>query len=556
MEKRDFIKIENVESENISNLSDYQLGMNIHSFYLETINSNINALQKCYQNYLKNQEKSIQNKINSYFSQINSILNLLSEEKDNILSQYESTLRKNEQKIRVLYSDIFNLKVKNTFLENNIDILLKKEKEYRLVKEKTGVVVENGTIVYNDRKDNEILILRKENSTLKDIIKNNEEELNTIKEKNKKEKENFEKQIKTLNHQLNIFKFKIKINHQNSKGKSISNMNINKNDNSTQNLKLNFTLNSNSINKGNTSNNGINNGLNNNNSINDLNNISNNTNKNTSRKKIEIKHEKKYRRNIISLDEQKLSLIHCQSTGHLNLKNKIINKLKKLKQTEFSKINETGLDLSSANKSATQNKKLLCLTPHNNDENNNIIANYHSFNKISDIKKKNKIKIINKNFNIMKSSSSNQNININNNFNEIQIIYKNKTKNKNANNKNFIINRQQKLKNELTWNQSHIINNSVMPNSPIKIKKINIRNKNMKSNQNLTNMNTTNNSKNNVCGVNNKRQRNIRNNVIEKNNSITNKFSLTSIRRKNTINTYINNCKTNLNNSPNSNKNQ
>ena len=109
MEKRDFIKIENVESENISNLSDYQLGMNIHSFYLETINSNIKSLQKCYQNYLKNQEKSIQNKINSYFSQINSILNLLSEEKDSILSQYESTLRKNEQKIRVLYSDIFNL---------------------------------------------------------------------------------------------------------------------------------------------------------------------------------------------------------------------------------------------------------------------------------------------------------------------------------------------------------------------------------------------------------------------------------------------------------------
>ena len=57
MEKRDFIKIENVESENISNLSDYQLGMNMntHSFYLETINSNINALQKCYQNCLKNQ---------------------------------------------------------------------------------------------------------------------------------------------------------------------------------------------------------------------------------------------------------------------------------------------------------------------------------------------------------------------------------------------------------------------------------------------------------------------------------------------------------------------
>ena len=190
MEKTDFIKIENVESENISNLSDYPLGTNIHNFYLETINSSINALQKYYQNNLKSQEKSIQNKINSYFSQINSILNLLSEEKDNILYQYESSLRKNEQKIRILYSDIFNLKVKNTFLENNIDILLKKEKEYRLVKEKTGVVVENGAIVYNDRKENEIFILRKENSNLKNVILKNEKESNDIKEKYKKEKNN------------------------------------------------------------------------------------------------------------------------------------------------------------------------------------------------------------------------------------------------------------------------------------------------------------------------------------------------------------------------------
>ena len=223
MEKTDFIKIENVESENISNISDYQIGSNIHNFYLETINSNINALQKYYQINLKSQEKSIQNKINSYFSQINSILNILSEEKGNILFQYESILRKNEEKIRVLYSDIFNLKVKNAFLENNLDILLKKEKEYRLVKEKTGVVVENGTIVYNDRKDNEIFILRKENSTLKNVIETNEKELTKIKEKHKKEKESYEKQIKNLNYKINVLKYKIKQSSQKTKGKSISN---------------------------------------------------------------------------------------------------------------------------------------------------------------------------------------------------------------------------------------------------------------------------------------------------------------------------------------------
>ena len=546
MEKTDFIKIENVESENISNISDYQIGSNIHNFYLETINSNINALQKYYQINLKSQEKSIQNKINSYFSQINSILNLLSEEKDNILFQYESTMRKNEEKIRALYSDIFNLKVKNAFLENNLDILLKKEKEYRLVKEKTGIVVENGTIVYNDRKDNEIFILRKENSTLKNVIEKNEKELSQIKEKNKKEKELYEKQITNLNHKINVLKYKMKQGNQKTKGKSISNINVNNNnDNSTQ-LKLNFSINNNSVNKGNSSNNALNNPINNN-SINEANNISNYVN--NSKKKIEIKNEKKFKRNLINLNGQKFSLIHCQSTGHFRLKNKILNKLKKIQQNDNSRINQTGSDISNTNKSATQNKKLLCLTPHNNDDTQ--ISSFQTFHKISNIKKKNKIKIINKNCQILKSSNSNRNININNNYNEIKIICKNKPKNSNSNSNNNVIHRKQLLRNELTWSQNNLVNNSVIPNSPQKIKKINLKNQSMKGN-NLKNMYTTNGSKNyGYAGLNTKRQRNIKSNIIEKINSINHKkCSLTSIRRKNTINYYINNCKTNLNNSP------
>ena len=55
--------------------------------------------------------------------------------------------------------------------------------------------------------------------------------------------------------------------------------------------------------------------------------------------------------------------MHCQSSGHLNLKNKIINKLKKIQQNENSKIFQTGLNISNVNKSDSQNKKLLCLTP-------------------------------------------------------------------------------------------------------------------------------------------------------------------------------------------------
>ena len=361
MEKTSFINIENVESENISNISDYQYGINIHTFYLETINNNINLLRKFYQNNIKTQEKSIQNKINSYFSQINSIIYLLSEEKDNILIQYECALKKNEQKIRALYSDIFNLKVKNTFLENNIDILLKKEKEYRLVKEKTGIVVENGTIVYNDRKENEIFILRKENSTLKNVIIKNEKELNEIKEKYKNDKEKYENQIKHLNHKLNLVKYKYKQSNVKTKEKSCSNININ-NGNITPNLKLNFTINNNSLNKSSARSNGINFGINKSNTH-DMNNNSSSRNKKNSKKKLDSKINKKNRRNLINLDGQNISLLHCQSTGHLNLKNKITNKLKKINQNDNSRSNHNRLNLSNVNnKSATTNKKLLSLT--------------------------------------------------------------------------------------------------------------------------------------------------------------------------------------------------
>jgi hypothetical protein len=78
-----------------------------------------------------------------------------------------------------------------------------------------------------------------------------------------------------------------------------------------------------------------------------------------------------------------------------------------------------------------------------------------------------------KNCNILKSSSSYQNIN-NNNPNDINIIYENQSKNNIKN----INHRQHRLKNELTWSQNQLINNSINPNSPLKMKKLNVKNNN------------------------------------------------------------------------------
>ena len=534
MEKFDVMKIENVESENISNISDYQDNSEPHICTLESLSINVASLQKFCQKHINIQDQSIQNKINLYFNEINSIIAVFYKERKEIISQYESSLKKNEERIRELFSDIFNLKIKNNFLENNVDILLKKESEYQLLKEKTGIIVENGTIVLNGRKENEIFILRKENSNLKNVISNNENEIKQIKEKYKHLKENYEKKINNLNHKLNQFKFRLRQRNEKTKIHTNSSINMNQSNYTTSNLKLNFTINnSNNSNKINSNSNAITNCTNNNNN----NNINlKDINYNNSKKKfnsvlLNQQQEKKLKKRNINYNVQR-NLNHCQSSGNLNLKNTIKDKLKKMKPYETSRIsNNTGLNISNLNISAVQSKKLLCLTPKNND------SIRETFQKISDINKNKKIKILNKNMKILKNYSSNQNININNNYNEIKIIYRQKPKNRSTKNNSNANHRQQKLKSELTTSQKQLINNSIIPNSPSKINKLMIKSQNKRSHKIIKNLNKINISKTSDI------TKNVNNNINKstKNSPTNNKFSLTSIRRKNTGNSFIHN---------------
>ena len=544
-------KLEKNESESTSsNENDGQV--NNHSVYLQVITDNINKIQKYFNNHIFTKDKISKEKINLYFSTIESSIDLLSKEKDNAISQYESILRYNEHKLRLLYSDIYNLKIKNAFLENNIDILLKKEKELKLVKEKTGVIVENGMIVYNDRKDNEIFILRTENSTLKNIINNNEKELNEVKEKYKNVKEVYDKQISSLNNKLNQLKYKLRQSNPKTKGKSCSNITVNNHEGGNHNIKLNFTINS-SSNKLNNNRNVITNRVTNNNSnINDMNNNTNtNTNINTNgyKKKYDcilFKNEKKIENNKNNSEGKGVSsMAHCQSTGQLNLKNKIINQLKKINKEQASNTSHQELNLS--NISPIHNKKISCLTPRSNDDRG---LNFQTFQKISDVKKNKNIKIVNKNCNIIKNCFSNHNINKTNNFNGVKIIYKKSSKNKSTKSNINIANKKQKIKKELTWSQNILMNNSVMPNTYLKINKITVKSKK------LNDLNKTNVLKSpKYNGENHKRKRNIITKIVGKELSIINKTSLTSIKRKNTINTSTNSsCNKNILNSPSGNK--
>ena len=178
----------------------------------------INSIQL---NISKNINSDINIEINKYLIIINKLLNKLESIININVIQNESIIKKDEHTIRCLYGEIFNNKLMNEVLENKIGILHKREKEYELLKQKTGAIVCNGQIICNERKDNEIIILRTENSLLKTVIKNNEE---LLKEKND--------MINSLNSDIVLYKNQIDelLKTRHGKYSSFSNINININE--------------------------------------------------------------------------------------------------------------------------------------------------------------------------------------------------------------------------------------------------------------------------------------------------------------------------------------
>ena len=121
--------------------------------------------------------------------------NYINDIKNSYNSQYDNILKAYEQKIRKLYENIFNLELNKKILEESNKNLLRKEKDFELMKQKTGIIVLNGKIINNSRKENEILILRKENSILKDIIEKQKQENNQKVKKDSKKKTKINKRL-------------------------------------------------------------------------------------------------------------------------------------------------------------------------------------------------------------------------------------------------------------------------------------------------------------------------------------------------------------------------
>lgn len=94
----------------------------------------------------------------------------LNEDNDSncINEQYEDLLRKSEEGIRHQYKIIFHQKIRINYLETKLNEYMSLAEEYKQMKKKFKY--EEGKFLNDDRKENEIIILRSENSKIKTAI--------------------------------------------------------------------------------------------------------------------------------------------------------------------------------------------------------------------------------------------------------------------------------------------------------------------------------------------------------------------------------------------------
>ena len=147
---------------------------------------------------------------------------------EHVIVKYENIIKHLEQKQRNLTKTNFQQKLQIDAMENKIEEYMEMEDEFEEMK--TKLKYEDGRFLNNDRKDNEIIIIRGENSILKNEINKLEEHIKNI----ENEKLAKEKIINDLNKQLEVLKNKIEEKQSEANSPPSININIsnvNSNDN-------------------------------------------------------------------------------------------------------------------------------------------------------------------------------------------------------------------------------------------------------------------------------------------------------------------------------------
>ena len=166
------------------------------------------------------------------------IINRTKDEKDREISQMENQIRKLEYDIKFLLQKEFQNKIKRDTLEMKVNSYMEMENEFEELKEK--VKYQGGEFLNNERKDNEIIILRQENGILKKEIEKHEINNKKYESKIKSEQETIQdltNQISLLNKKVSKLELltsqKENSIQPNTNNSSSINININNNGNSS-----------------------------------------------------------------------------------------------------------------------------------------------------------------------------------------------------------------------------------------------------------------------------------------------------------------------------------
>jgi len=127
---------------------------------------------------------------------------------------YENSIRYLENKERILVRNYFQDQLRSDAMENKLCEYIEMENEFEEMKGK--LKYEGGRFLENDRKDNEIIIIRNENSNLKKIIKKLEEQIKRSDEMIQTKDKliiNLKEEIKNLEKNKNKLEIKNNINN-------------------------------------------------------------------------------------------------------------------------------------------------------------------------------------------------------------------------------------------------------------------------------------------------------------------------------------------------------
>ena len=116
------------------------------------------------------------------------------------LSQQENMIKKLEFDVKYYLKNLLHYKIQNNSLEIKLNAFVSMEEDYEELKAK--VKFEGGKFLENDRKDNEIIILRNENSRIKKEIKKLESQKIVIESEYNEKIKKLENDIMVLNKKI------------------------------------------------------------------------------------------------------------------------------------------------------------------------------------------------------------------------------------------------------------------------------------------------------------------------------------------------------------------